>query len=287
MTHKRPLTPLAHQVALITGANTGIGRVTAVELARAGAQVVIAGRSLERTQPVLDAIRALPHATPARFVPLDLGRLQSVRECAAAFTALGLPLHLLINNAGVAGARGLTHDGFEMMFGVNHLGHFLLTQELLPILIRTGASRVITVSSRAHRFASSFDWDALRRPTHSRTGVHEYAVSKLANLLFSAELARQLAGSGVSTYAVHPGVVATDIWRAVPAWLRPLLWLRGMRTPEQGARTSLHCALHAPASERGLYYADSQPKTPSAAGLNTDLARDLWQRSLAWVAGPA
>jgi NAD(P)-dependent dehydrogenase (short-subunit alcohol dehydrogenase family) len=276
--------PLAGRVALITGANVGIGRVTAIELAKAGAQLVIAGRSAQRTQPVLDAISALPNAKPALFLPLELASLKSVRECADAFTALGLPLHLLINNAGLAGARGMTQDGFEMTFGVNHLGHFLLTQKLLPVLQRSGTARVITVSSRAHTRTSGIDWGALRQPTRTRTGIREYAVSKLANLLFSAELARRLADSDVSTYSLHPGVVATEVWRALPGWVRPLLPFLGMLTPEQGARTTLHCAMVAPQSETGLYYADCHPVPPAPLGQDAHLARELWQRSESWVA---
>jgi NAD(P)-dependent dehydrogenase (short-subunit alcohol dehydrogenase family) len=270
-------------VALITGGNVGIGRVTAIELAKAGAQVVIAGRSRERTQPVLDAIAALPEAPAPLFLPLDLASLQSVRACAAEFSALGLPLHLLINNAGLAGARGLTADGFEVAFGVNHLGHFLLTQLLLPSLHQAPAARVVTVSSRAHKRTPGIDWDALRRPTHTRTGIREYAVSKLANLLFSAELARRLAGTAVSTYSLHPGVVDTEIWRVVPPWFRVLLRLRGLITPEEGAQTTLHCALRAPAGESGVYYSDCRPVTPARNGRDMALAQELWQRSEAWT----
>jgi NAD(P)-dependent dehydrogenase (short-subunit alcohol dehydrogenase family) len=273
------------RVALITGANIGIGRVTAIELARAGYQVVIAGRSLARTQPVLDEINALAPGKPAVFLSLNLASLASVRECAQQFIALELPLHLLVNNAGIAGIRGLTTDGFEMMFGVNHMGHFLLTQLLLPQLQASGYSRVVTVSSRAHKRTPGIDWEALRQPTRSITGVREYAVSKLANLLFSAELARRLQGTQVSCYSLHPGVVDTEIWRALPNWARPLLRLRGLLTPEEGARTTLHCALHAPHSESGLYYADCKPFRPSALGQDLDLAKALWARSEAWLSG--
>ena len=271
------------QVALITGGNVGIGRVTAIELAKKGFQAVIAGRSLERTQAVLDHITSLSVDKPALFLPLDLASLASVRACAQMFTQLNLPLHLLINNAGVAGLRGLTQDGFEMTFGINHLGHFLLTQLLLPNLQSSGPSRVVTVSSRAHKRTAGIDWDALRRPTSSWTGINEYAVSKLANLLFSAELAKRVQGTSVSTYSLHPGVVDTEIWRALPDWARPLLRLRGFLTPEQGALTTLHCALHAPQQESGLYYSDSQPKQPAALGQNSELAAELWKRSEVWV----
>jgi NAD(P)-dependent dehydrogenase (short-subunit alcohol dehydrogenase family) len=273
------------RVALITGANVGIGRVTAIELARAGYQVVIAGRSLARTQPVLDEIKALAPGKPAVFLSLNLASLASVRECAQQFMAMNLPLHLLVNNAGIAGIRGLTSDGFEMMFGVNHMGHFLLTQLLLPQLQASGYSRVVTVSSRAHKRTPGIDWEALRQPTRSITGVREYAVSKLANLLFSAELARRLQGTQVSCYSLHPGVVDTEIWRALPNWARPLLRLRGLLTPEEGARTTLHCALHAPHSESGLYYADCKPFRPSALGQDLDMAKALWARSEAWLSG--
>jgi NAD(P)-dependent dehydrogenase (short-subunit alcohol dehydrogenase family) len=271
------------QVALVTGGNVGIGRVTAIELAKRGFKVVIAGRSLERTQPVLDHIKSLKVDESAIFLPLDLASLASVRECAQLFLQLNLPLHLLVNNAGVAGLRGLTKDGFEMTFGVNHLGHFLLTQLLLEKMQSSGLSRIVTVSSRAHKRTAGIDWDALCQPTRSWTGIQEYAVSKLANLLFSAELAKRVKGTSISTYSLHPGVVDTEIWRALPNWARPLLRLRGFLTPEEGALTTLHCAMHAPHQESGLYYADSKPIQPAALGQNSELAAELWRRSEAWV----
>jgi NAD(P)-dependent dehydrogenase (short-subunit alcohol dehydrogenase family) len=274
---------LPGQVALITGGNVGIGRITAIELAKKGFKVVIAGRSLERTQPVLNYINSQGVDEQAIFLPLDLASLDSVRESARLFLQLNLPLHLLVNNAGVAGLRGLTKDGFEMTFGVNHLGHFLLTQLLLEKMQSSGLSRIVTVSSRAHKRAASIDWDALSRPTSSWTGIREYAVSKLANLLFSAELAKRVQGTSVSTYSLHPGVVDTEIWRALPNWARPLLRLRGFLTPEEGARTTLHCAMHAPQQESGLYYADSKPMQPAALGRNSELASELWLRSEEWV----
>ena len=271
------------QVALITGGNVGIGRITAIELAKKGFKVVIAGRSLERTQAVLDDIKSLKVDEQAIFLPLDLASLASVRECAQLFLQLNLPLHLLVNNAGVAGLRGFTKDGFEMTFGVNHLGHFLLTQLLLEKMQSSGLSRIVTVSSRAHNRTAGINWDALCQPTRSWTGIHEYAVSKLANLLFSAELTKRVQGTSISTYSLHPGVVDTEIWRALPNWARPLLKLRGFLTPEEGARTTLHCAMHAPQQESGLYYADSKPKQPSALGQNSELAAELWERSEKWV----
>ena len=271
------------QVALITGGNVGIGRITAIELAKKGFKVVIAGRSLERTQPVLNYINSLGVDEHAIFLPLDLASLDSVRESARLFLQLNLPLHLLVNNAGVAGQRGLTKDGFEMTFGVNHLGHFLLTQLLIEKMQASGLSRVVTVSSRAHKRTAGIDWDALCQPTRSWTGIREYAVSKLANLLFSAELAKRVQGTSVSTYSLHPGVVDTEIWRALPNWARPVIRLRGFLTPEEGALTTLHCAMHAPQQESGLYYADSKPIQSSVLGRNSELATALWKRSEVWV----
>lgn len=274
----------ASRFALLTGGNTGIGRVTARELARAGYKVFVACRSEERARPVLDEVRALCGEGSIENLPLDLGNLDSVRECARGFLARGLPLHLLVNNAGQAGARGLTASGFELAFGINHVGHFLLTQLLLQRLRESAPSRVVTVASRAHYRAAGIDWDAVRRPTAHRTGLPEYCVSKLSNVLFSSELSRRLAGSRVSTYALHPGVVATDIWRQAPWPLRKLIEFATI-SPERGAQTSLYCALSpAVAADSGLYYDRCRPVTPSAPARDAALAAELWRRSEAWTA---
>lgn len=273
---------LSGRVALITGANTGIGRVTALELARRGAHVFLACRSLQRTQSVLDEIRAANPRATAEWLPLELSDFDSVRACARSFVERGLPLHLLINNAGLAGARGLTKSGFEFVFGVNHMGHFLLTRLLLDILKRSAPARIVTVASRAHTRVNGIDWDALQRPTATALGVKEYGVSKLANVLFSAELGRRLRGSGVSTYSLHPGVIDSDIWRTLPWPLRALNRLRLVST-EEGAKTTLHCAVAATENETGLYYSDCRPTSPSIAGQDMILAQELWQRSEDWV----
>jgi NAD(P)-dependent dehydrogenase (short-subunit alcohol dehydrogenase family) len=279
-----PANTLQGRTVLVTGATSGIGRVTAQQLARLGARVYLAGRSQSASEALAREISAQVGRDAARWIPLDLAQLASVRDCADRFLALDEPLHILVNNAGLAGARGATRDGFEMAFGVNHLGHFLLTDLLLDRIKASGPARIVTVASRAHRHARSIDWDDLRRPTRSLTGIREYGVSKLANILFSAELARRLEGSPVSTYCLHPGVVDTRIWRAVPALLRPLVKLRGLLTPEEGARTTLYCAVACPQSESGLYYADARRCLPSALAQDVDLARTLWERSAAWTA---
>jgi retinol dehydrogenase-12 len=279
-----PSSPHA-RVALITGANIGIGRVTALRLAQAGFTVYLAGRSAQRTQAVIDEIHAAVQSTDRAFyLPLQLDDLNSVRECAAQFLALKQPLHLLVNNAGMAGDKGQTRQGFEKAFGVNHLGHFLLTQLLLDTLKASAPARVVTVASRAHVMAyQGLDWQALQQPTRSLTGTVEYGVSKLANILFSAHLAKVLTGTQVSTYSLHPGVVDTEVWREVPRFIRPLLRLRGLLTPEEGAQTTLYCALQAPASESGLYYDKCRIKTPSRIAQDAVLAEQLWNQSLQWV----
>ena len=275
--------PLSGRVALITGANTGIGLVTARELAARGAQVFIACRSAERAQAALAQIRAASGNAQVELLPLDLGDFDSVRLCAQTFLARGLPLHLLVNNAGLAGQRGFTKSGFELAFGVNHMGHFLLAHLLLDRIKASAPARIVTVASRAHYRAAGLDWEALRQPTRSRTGLAEYSVSKLANVLFSTELGRRLAGSGVTTYALHPGVVASEVWRAVPWPLRALMKL-GMIGTEQGALTSVYCAT-APevAQETGLYYDQCHAKTPSLVARDATLAAELWKHSEQWT----
>jgi len=274
---------LSERVALITGANTGIGRVTALELARNGVRVFLACRSLERTRFVLEEIRAMSTAAAAEWLPMELSDFDSVRACAQNFLARDLSLHLLVNNAGLAGARGLTKSGFERQFGVNHMGHFLLTRLLLDRIRESAPARIVTVASRAHSYATGIDWEAVRRPTATLLGVKEYGVSKLANVLFSAALGRRLRGSGVSTYSLHPGVIDSEFWRMLPSLLRALNGVRLIST-EEGAKTTLHCALSsAVAEETGLYYSDCLPTLPSAAGQDVALSEELWRCSEGWV----
>jgi len=266
---------------LITGASSGIGRATALALGARGATLYLAGRSEERHREVIDALRAAgarPH-----FLPLDLSSLASVRECAQSFLALDVPLHVLINNAGMAGSRGLTRDGFERAFGINHLGPFLLTELLLERLASSAPSRIVNVSSKAHYRVRAIDWAALREPTRTRSAFPEYGVSKLCNVLHARELAERLRGRGVSTYALHPGVIASDVWRHVPWGVRQLMLLF-MRSNEEGAATSIHCATSlAAAKETGLYYDECAPKDPSALALDPSLARELATKSRQWA----
>jgi len=273
---------LSGRTFLITGANTGIGRATAADLAGRGGRVYLACRSAQKGRDAAAAIAAATGNEAVTFLPLDLADLASVRTCAEQFLARGEPLHVLINNGGVAGQRGITADGFELAFGVNHLGHFALTTALLGCLAASAPARVVNVSSDSHYQAKGIDFEAVRRRTASVTGMREYAVSKLSNVLFTQELARRVADRGVTAYALHPGVVASDIWRRVPWPVRPLI-TRRMITTEEGARTSLYCAT-APevAQVSGRFYDDCREREASAVATG-ELAGTLWQRSEAWT----
>jgi NAD(P)-dependent dehydrogenase (short-subunit alcohol dehydrogenase family) len=268
---------------VITGASSGIGAATARALATRGAKLLLACRSESRAAPVLDELAAA--GTPALgVVPIDLGELDAVRSAADAIAERLPRFDVLINNAGLVGTRGgLTPSGFELAFGTNHVGHFLLTTRLLDALGDGAPRRVVTVASKSHYQAKGIDFEAVRRPTHSMTGLPEYEVSKLANVLFSQELARRVGGRGPHTYALHPGVIASEIWRNVPWPLRPVM-TRFMKSPENGARTSVYCATSPEVADHtGHYCTDCAVKEPNAAATG-DLAAELWRRSEDWVA---
>jgi len=273
---------------LVTGGNTGIGLATATALARGGGRVYIACRSAQRGTAAVSAIKTASGSDSVALLPLDLASLASVRDCGASFLARDEPLHVLVNNAGVGGQRGLTAEGFELQFGVNHLGHFALTMLLLDRLAESGrgaegrGARVVNVSSDSHYSAKGIDFDAVKQRT-SFTGIREYAVSKLCNVLFTQELARRLGdGAGATTYALHPGVVASDIWRRVPAIVRPLV-TRRMLTTEEGARTSVYCGTSAEvAPQTGLFYDKCQVR-PASQVATPELAKQLWKHSAEWT----
>jgi len=268
---------------LITGGNTGIGLSTAIALARDGGRVFIACRSATAGETAVARIKAASGSADVRLLMLDLASLSSVRACAAEFLALDEPLQVLVNNAGVGGQRGLSADGFELHFAVNHLGHFALTQLLLDRLSASGpGARVINVSSEAHYNARGIDFAAVRRRTETFAGAREYAVSKLCNVLFTQELARRLDGTVLTSYALHPGVVASDIWRRVPRLARPFI-TRRMLTTEQGAVTSVYCATSpAVAGDSGLFYDKCAARPPSGAA-TPELAGRLWKHSAEWT----
>ena len=261
------------RTVFLTGGTSGIGRATALALATPGTHLVLAGRSEERTRPVVEEISGAGGS--AEFLSLDLSSLRSVAEAAQAVT---WPLDLLVADAAMAG-RGKTSDGFELAFGVNHLGHFLLVELLLPRLLEAASPRVVIVASEAHRSARRPDWDAVRQKTRSLTGFPEYSVSKLCNILHAGELARRNPRLEVAT--VHPGVVATGLWRSVP---QPIRWLmtRTMLSPAEGASPVVR-RCDGDEVRSGSYWDRDVERPPSSMAQDEALAAELWDRSGQWT----
>jgi len=269
----------------VTGANSGIGRALVEALAARGATIVLATRSEDRTKPVLSDLRSRYPTAKLQWVQLDVSDLGSVRRAAESFLATRQPIDVLVNNAGVAGTSRLSKEGYDVTYATNHIGPFLLTNLLLPRLREAPQGRVVNVASNAHFMARKMNWAGLERRTEpKRSGVQDYAQTKLMNVLHAKELARRLSGTRVTTYSLHPGVVASDIWRSVP-W--PVRWVIKlfMLSNEQGAATSLYCATApelATATGR-YYYKNREAKTSPLAG-DAALARELWEKTAAITA---
>ncbi len=238
----------------------------------------MACRNLEKGEVVAKEIRAVTDQDRVIVHPLDLADLASIRTSAQALLDRGQQLDVLINNAGIAGQRGLTKQGHELAFGVNHLGPYLFTRLLLPAL--HASSRVVMVASDSHRLAKrGIDFDAITRPTKTITGLHEYGVSKLANILFASELGRRVAAQNITTYSLNPGRIASEIWKRIPWPVRPIM-KRFMKSNDEGAMTSIMCASDSElGNETGLYYNQCIRETPSRAARDQALAHTLWERS--------
>lgn len=278
-------TNMQGKVVLITGGNTGIGKATAIALAKLGAQVTITSRSPEKGQAALAQIRRESGSDAVQCLRLDLASLAGVRSFAAEFIAQHPRLDVLINNAGLMlSERTETDDGFETTFGVNHLGHFVLTQELLPLLKRSAPARIVVLSSDAHRGApGGLNFDDLQTRGKYRS-FPVYCRSKLANLLFTLELADRLRGSGVTVNAVHPGFVnsefagSEDTGGVIQFGMKLLRW--AMITPEQGALTSVFLASAADVADvSGRYFVRRKQVRPSRAALDRGAALRLWEVS--------
>ncbi|MEI7530524.1 MAG: SDR family NAD(P)-dependent oxidoreductase [Betaproteobacteria bacterium] len=268
-------------VALVTGGTSGIGLVCAKELVRQGFTVFVASRSSADFSTIEKSVQGF--SGKISFIPLDLGDFSSVRSCAEQFLSMNLPLHVLVNNAGVAGIKGKTQSGFELAFGVNHVGHFLLTQLLLPKLKESAPARVVIVASRAHARVESFDFSGVQMRTKTFFAWPEYCQSKLANVLFHTELAKQLEGTGVNSYAVHPGVVGTNLWRHTPRFFQSLIKSFSLSS-EEGAKTLIYCASSPQTDkENGYYYDKCKITNPSKLSSNADLAKQLWLKSEEWT----
>ena len=278
---------LKGKTVVITGGNTGIGKETAVDLAKRGARVIIGCRNVEKGTAALKEIQERSGSKDVFLLKIDLASLDSVRKFADKILNSEPRLDILINNAGVMACDyQKTEDGFEMQFGTNHLGHFLLTMLLLDLIKKSAPSRIINVSSLGHSMGSgkiNFD-DIHWEKTYSAWPA--YYNSKLANVLFTRELSKRLEGSHVTANSLHPGAVRTELGRHTiysSAIFYPIIWYT-CKTPEQGAQTTIYCAV---AEEMegvsGKYLADCAIKEPSKGAQDDDAARKLWDLSLKLV----
>ncbi|GAA3411128.1 SDR family oxidoreductase [Paenibacillus hodogayensis] len=273
---------MSQSIAIVTGANSGMGLSTVVELAKRGYRVIMACRSPQRGEAArLEAIKQ-SGSDAIELLVCDLGSLESIRQFAGQFLSRHDTLDVLVNNAGVVNLkRRTTKDGFEEMIGVNHLGHFLLVYLLLPALERAKAGRIVVVSSGAHKAGSiRFDDPHLTRGFNVVIG---YAQSKLANILFTRELARRLQGTRVTVNAVHPGAVATNLGvdrntgfgQFIYKLLRPFF-----RSPAEGAATAVYLATSDEvAGVTGHYYYDNKQASLSAKARDDEAARRFWSWS--------
>ena len=276
------------KTCMITGATSGIGRASAIELGRMGAKLVLVCRNRERGDELVREIQRAGNPDVELMVA-DLESQAQIRKLAADFLATKKPLHVLINNAGVFNMkRALTSDGLEEVFAVNHLAYFMLTLLLLDRIKESAPARIINIASDLHKRAT-LKFDDLGGG-RSFGGMSSYGQSKLANVVFTYELARRLAGTGVTVNCVHPGGVATNLaknngalaavaWKVIGAF---------MKSPENGARTQIYLA-SSPEVEgvTGKYFIDSKEARSSAESHDANVARRLWEVSAQMTGLPA
>merc|ERR1719336_1698531 len=239
------------KTVVITGANTGIGKICALEMSRRGAKVVLLCRSTDRGKAAAEEIRKETEGEVI-FHKMDLSSLTSVRQCAEQLMNSLEKIDILLNNAGVMVCPELrTEEGFEMQIGTNHFGHFLLTNLVMPLLKKAApGARIVNVSSLAHE-SGVMQWDDINWNTTPYSPIKAYSQSKLANILFSKELARRGDGSGVTVYSLHPGVIATDLGRHVRDTFEHI----------------------------GRYYSDCKEKAPRPQAESAEDAKRLWDIS--------
>ncbi|MDJ0785649.1 MAG: SDR family oxidoreductase [Myxococcota bacterium] len=279
---------MAGRVCLVTGSTNGIGRSAAETLARRGASVVMLARNRGRGERARDEIRSRTGNDDVTLLLADLSSQAQIRRAAAEFLALDRPLHVLLNNAGVVNrVREETEDGIEATFAVNHLAYFQLTNLLLDRMKRSAPGRIVNVSSDAHRFAGALDFDDLEaRGRYAFMTV--YGRSKLANILFTRELARRLEGSEVTANCLHPGFVGSNfaanngtLAAGLMRLLRPFA-----RSTEKGAETAVYlCTAADVEGKTGGYYYDCKPHAPRETALRDEDASRLWDVSLRMTAG--
>ncbi|XP_070491034.1 retinol dehydrogenase 12-like [Chironomus tepperi] len=270
------------KIVIITGANSGIGKETAVDLAKRGGKIYIACRNIERGQSALTEIKEKSGSDDVHFLQLDLASMKSIRKFSEDFHQLEDRLDILINNAGVmACPKSFTEDGFEMHMGTNHLGHFLLTNLLLDLLKKPAHSRIVNVASLFHIVGKISKTNFFGEKFYFRW--YAYATSKLANILFTRELAKRLENTGITANSLHPGAIQSDLLRHVNIVIRvitaPFRWILFKDIPA-GAQTQIRLAVD-PSLENvsGKYFADCKEATPLFTARNDKMAKWLWEKS--------
>ena len=277
------MTDLTGKTVVLTGATSGVGRATAVGLARMGPQLILLGRNPARCDETLTEIEEKTGRTDTELIRCDLSSLAGIRSAADEILARVGAIHVLLNNAGVTMMkRTVTADGFETTFAVNHLAYFALTAHLLPMIRSSAPARIVNVASDAHRFLRGIDTDDLQNE-QSFSGMRVYGQSKTCNIHFTRELARRLDGTGISVNALHPGGVRSNLGGGDPGpllgALRKVINLF-LKSPEEGARTSIYLATD-PAVEgkTGGYYVKCRESEPAAHARDETTAARLWEIS--------
>ena len=272
------------KTALVTGATSGIGLEASIELARRGAEVVIVGRDPARTQRAVGQLNARTGRQASHFI-CDFSSQESIRHLAESVHSRNQRLDVLINNAGgVSKTRRLTPDGIETTFATNHLGYFLLTNLLLDLIKKSAPARIVTVASAAHR-QGTLDFSDLGFERGYGL-MKAYSRSKLANVLFAAELARRLEGTDVTSNSLHPGAVNTNIWSGAPSWSQPIIGLLKpffLSAAEGGARIVQLAASPELSGITGCYFEKGRPVSPSKTASDAALAARLWEESVRLV----
>jgi NAD(P)-dependent dehydrogenase (short-subunit alcohol dehydrogenase family) len=276
------------KVCVITGATSGIGLVAAERLAAQGARLVLVGRDRTRGEAALKRLREVAPRDEARMLYADLSRLAEMKRIGAEIAASEPRIDVLINNAGaIFTTRRVTEDGLELTFALNHMAYFVVTNLLLPNLRAAAPARIVSTASMAHRRAT-LDFADLQT-ARGYAAMKAYGRSKLANILFTRELARRVAGAGVTANCLHPGFVATRFGNDNNLFVRAVVRLMMLSAikPEEGAETIVYLASSPEVAEiSGRYFQESRPATPSAAAQDDDAARRLWAES-AKLAGMA
>lgn len=271
------------KIVVVTGGNSGIGRITATEIAKMGAQVIIVCRNEQKAKAVQEDINALTGLNNCDMFLCDFSSHASIKKFAKAFRMKYNHIDVLVNNAGaIIGERQVNEDGYEMMFATNHLGYFLITHYLLDLLKASDKARIVNVASLAHRF-TNMRWDDLQADKFFNSWI-QYGLTKLCNILFNKELAYQLKkNTNITSNCLHPGNINSNFGKSGNSLLKYAMNTFGfiLTTPEKGAATSIYLATSPEVQGKtGLYWYRKNPTFPSMEAISSENARRLWEISL-------